>query len=85
MRFTEDYIRLEHGAAIDGITRIYETLREMQHINPEQLQYPPHENFPAKELASIGLEPEAIVIIPHLPYLDFDIGCDDDSVYIYRQ
>jgi hypothetical protein len=82
MRFAEDYIRSEHGAVLDGITKIYETLKEMQYVSPEQLKYPPHENFPAQELASIGLEPEAIAIIRYLPYLDFDIGCDHDRIDI---
>lgn len=78
MRFTPEYIKSEHGVLIDSVTRLYETLRDMRYLYPEELKYPPHENFPTQHLASIGLTPESIAIIRNLPYLDFDFDSDDD-------
>lgn len=77
--FTEDFIRVEHKDVIDGITKIYQTLKSMDYIDDAELIYPPHQHLPAQELASFGLEPEAIALLSYLPYLDIE---EEISPYI---
>lgn len=88
MLLTEEYIRSEHGAVIDGITSIYETLRSMAYIERSEIKYPPHQNLPTAKLAAIGLEPEARALLRYLTYLDvsYDEGIEisrDTNAYTY--
>src|SRR3954464_3240179 len=76
--FTEDYIRAEHKDVIDGITKVYQTLKLMDYIDDAEIIYPPHQHLPVQELASLGLESEAIALLRYLPYLDIE---DEISPY----
>ena len=86
--FTEDFIRAEHKEVIDGITKIYQTLKLIDYIDDAELIYPPHQHLPAQELASLGLEPEAIALLRYLPYLDIkDVEispCTSSYNYLYN-
>ncbi|KAF7906802.1 hypothetical protein EAF00_001080 [Botryotinia globosa] len=68
--FTEDFIKTQHGEFIHGMTRVYETLRRMQYIEASEIRRPPHRSLPREELVTIGLEPEAIALRQHLPFLE---------------
>jgi hypothetical protein len=68
--FTEDFIKVQHGELINGITQVYETLRGMDYIEESEIRRSPHQNLPEEELVAIGLETEVIALLRHLPFLD---------------
>ncbi|KAM0154511.1 hypothetical protein ACHAPG_006462 [Botrytis cinerea] len=70
--FTEDFIKEQHGEFIRSITQVYETLRYMEYIEESEIRRPPHQNLPKEEFVTIGLEPEVIALLRHLPFLEID-------------
>ena len=70
--FTEEYIRSEHGDLINSVATLYETFLTMRYVDSYELKSPPHLNFPAARLNSLGLEAEAIALLQYLPYLEID-------------
>ncbi|KAK6601694.1 hypothetical protein H4I96_07035 [Botrytis cinerea] len=70
--FTEDFIKEQHGEFIRGITQVHETLRYMEYIEESEIRRPPHQNLPKEEFVTIGLEPEVIALLRHLPFLEID-------------
>lgn len=70
--FTEEFIKSQHGELINGITQIYETIRCMDYIEESEIKQPPHGDLPKDELVAIGLEPEVIALLKHLPFLEMD-------------
>ncbi|KAM0151171.1 hypothetical protein ACHAQE_008618 [Botrytis cinerea] len=70
--FTEDFIKEQHGEFIRSITQVYETLRYMEYIEESEIRRPPHQNLPKEEFVTIGLEPEVIDLLRHLPFLEID-------------
>ncbi|TGO15915.1 hypothetical protein BTUL_0034g00370 [Botrytis tulipae] len=44
----------------------------MQYIEESEIRRPPHRNLPREELVTIGLEPEVIALLQHLPFLEMD-------------
>ncbi|KAF7914232.1 uncharacterized protein EAF01_000638 [Botrytis porri] len=70
--FTEDSIKAQHGEFIHGVTQVHKPLRCREYIEDSEIRWPPHQNLPKEELVTIGLEPEVIALLRHLPFLEID-------------
>ncbi|KAF7892842.1 uncharacterized protein EAF02_000380 [Botrytis sinoallii] len=66
--FTEDFVKAQHGELYMALTLCYETLRCMKCIEESEIRRPPHQTLPKEELVTIGLEPEVIALLRHLPF-----------------
>ncbi len=78
--FTDEFIKTEHSAVIDGVTSIYETLKVMKYVSESEIIRPPHASLPVQQLLSLGLEAETIALLKHIPYLHIE---DEFSLYMH--
>lgn len=62
-----------HSAFVDGMANVYDILLSLRYLTPPGVQKPPHVSpksaVAAAKLNSLGLEPENVELMRHLPYL----------------
>ncbi len=65
-----------HSAFVDGMANVYDILLSLRYLTPPGVQKPPHVSpksaVAAAKLNSLGLEPENVELMRHLPYFRSD-------------